>query len=410
MFNKKLSLAVVKGQNWTIAEMTRNKSRIKVLRLAQFSTEFIENQQELENLEDAKLPNNGDLTSGSQEPVVKLNKWLKQQKISLKKLRLTYSCPGSITRIITLPQMSTKDLNKLLTEQVDQYFTLNIDDYLVDYRILDTFEEEGQKRQSILLAALPRFHWEQLCSTMEILGIKSIVVDLAADSLARLYGKLGYAKKPTKKFAAKNLDELYLKFDHLLKPAKKVAGGILARVYSKFGKLLKLSKKVDQLEVGSFDLAIVDLSAERVEFVILENGLFFLYSDQEIALELLKGLKRPIVLTESEENVAYDGEGLSQEQFDEELEDILTPVLRTLGGFITFFATKHFGKSLDKIFLTGEYADFPLIAEIFEKSLRVETQPGFPGEWKPDFGPEAQKNQQDWMKYGSLYGLALRED
>lgn len=399
MFNRKLSVAVIKGQNWTLAQVTRYKTKLKVMKLSQFSMASLEERQAPKNIENINSPNETELTIGSgsnePEPIVKLKAWLKQQKIPLNKLKLAFSCPGTITRIITLPLMPTKDLDKLLTEQVDQYFTLNIADYLVDYRILDFFEEEGQKRQRILLAAIPIFQWEQLCSNLEILGLKPTVIDLTADSLARLYGKLDRLKKPSRKlkFTAINL----------------AADSRLMRLYRKLDRLKKPSKKVDNSDAGSLDIAIVDLSAERVEFIILEGGLFFLYSDQEVSFEVLNDMNLSIQ-TELEEKDYLEVNNLPKGNFRAELEDALTPVLQTLGGFITFFAARHFGKSIDKIFLTGEYSNLPLITEFFEASLEVETQQGFPRNWKPDFGREAKNNQQDWMKYGSLYGLALRED
>lgn len=357
-------MAVIKGETWTLAQVIRNKTKLKVIKLSQFSMENLEERQALQ--ENSSSHNDSELTIGSShpEPMVKLKEWLKQQKVPLKKLKLAFSCPGIITRIITLPKMSTKDLDKLLTEQVSQYFTFNIADYLVDYRIVDIFEEEGQKRQRILLAALPMFQWKQFCSNMDILGLKPTIIDLTADSLARLYGKLHNLEKS----------------------------------------LMKVSDFNDK----GLDIAIVDLGAERVEFIILEDGLFFLYSDQEVALEDLNNMKLSIS-TPLDGNKPLEGEDTLVSAY-KELEDALTPVLRTLGEFITFFAARHFGKTIDKIFLTGELSDIPLITELFKTSLEVDTQLGFPGNWKPTFIRKAQKDQEDWMKYGSLYGLAMRED
>lgn len=255
--------------------------------------------------------------------------------------------------MITLPKMPAKDLDKLLTEQVSQYFTFNVADYLVDYRIVDVFEEEGQKRQRILLAALPILQWKTFCSSLEKMGLKPAVIDLTADSLARLYGKLLDQEKPIKK-----RDD----------PSDKIS-----------------------------DIAIVDLGTKRVEFILLEKGLFFLYSDQEAELVGLNPAQNSV---QNEHSSNSSGS----------LEDLLNPVLRTLGEFLTFFAARHFGKSIDYIFLTGELADLPMVKELFETSLGVETRQGFPGEWRPEFVRQAKEKHINWMKYGSLYGLALRED
>ncbi|MCO5387022.1 MAG: hypothetical protein NHB14_15965 [Desulfosporosinus sp.] len=144
--------------------------------------------------------------------------------------------------MITLPLMSTHDLDRLLTEQVDQYFTLNILDYVVDYRVLEHFKEDGEMRLRVLLAALPKYQWKKLWSEWEEIGFRPKVVDLAADGLARLYSQL----------------------------------------------TLKGKNQANTAELGTpLDLAIVDLSAERVEFILLEQGVFFLFSDLEVSLNEL---------------------------------------------------------------------------------------------------------------------------
>ena len=350
MFKKRSYVAVVKGQDWTLAKVAKSKYKLKILRLYKLS-----------------LQSNGDINDSTKH--TQLKKWLKQQKVPKKGLKLAFSCPGVITRMINLPFMPTKDLDTLLTEQVDQYFTINIADYLVDYRIVRNYEEDGQKKLMVLLAALPRAQWEQLSATLEAVGIKPKVVDLVSDSLARLYGKLS---------------------------------------------TFKLSKKVTQDQTVKLqDIAVVDLGADRVDLIILEEGLFFLYSDLEINLEALNDFSLQLgheseVNPESETDI--EGEDLSRENLREELENHLAPVLRTLGEFFTFFAARHFGKTIDRIFLTGDFANYPFMVELFETNLEVATELGFPHHWRPHFRSRDRKLREDWMKYGSLYGLTFRED
>jgi type IV pilus assembly protein PilM len=106
-------------------------------------------------------------------------------------------------------------------------------------RVLERLIEDEEMRQRVLLAALPKYQWQALCSEWEIIGFKPKVVDLAADGLARLYSQLALNGKSKKNTA--------------------------------------------ELE-APLDLAIVELSADRVEFILLEHGVFFLYSDLEVSL------------------------------------------------------------------------------------------------------------------------------
>lgn len=323
-------LAVVRGQNWQIAKLSRKNLNITVKSFFEFEGKA------------------DDPTSES----LRVN--IQKNKIPVKKLKITFSCPGIITRIITLPLLSDKDLEKLLTEQVSQYFTLNTEDYVLDYRIVEQFEEDGQKRLRVLLAALPKIRWESFWSTCQDLGFKPKVVDLAADSLIRMYSKLGQRNK-------------------------------------------KIDNR-DDIEPAS---AIIHLGSRGIEFILLEHRVFFLYSDLDIDLEDLKRF----------EGVSFeecsDEENIKVQQ---DIEMGLNPVFIMLNDLLNFFSTRHFGHTVDMIYLTGDLSTLPGLKSLFELQLEIPTKIGFPDGWMPRFIGMAKNQKDQWMKYGSLYGLAMRED
>lgn len=312
-------VAHIQDKRWIVAKISRNKKTLKVHKLFDITGE-----------EGRTVP------QGAFTQVLKQR--FKEEHIPLKKLNVAISCPGVITRLIILPLLPVKELEMLLTEHVDQYFTVNIEDYLIDYRIIEKFEEDGQKRQRVLLAAVPKYQWEKFQLQWKELDFVPKVVDLAPSSLARLFRRGGGAEKP----ASPNIAN---------------------------------------------DLAIVDLGRDRVEIIILEKGIFFLYSDLEANLSALE-----VVEAQSDRL------------------NILDPVLRALSDFLSFFSSRHYGKSLDKIFITGTYADIPLLCDTFNQVLEIDTNLGFPEGWYPRFNKKCGTMTNHWMKYGTLYGLALREE
>jgi len=318
VFVRKKWLAVINGEAWILAKVACSKQRLKIYRLI-----------EVEN----------------QEPPEDLQRVIKENGLRNKKIDIALSCSGIITRIVILPVLKPKELEKLLTEQVDQYFTLNVEDYLIDYRVLETFQEEGQTRQKVLLAAIPKIKWEEYLMIWENFGIRPKRVDLAADALARLYHKRSTSDEPK-------------------------------------------------------DIAIVELNENRVQFILLEHGVFFLYSDQEINLSGLR----------EEKEVSADEEHRQGQKTIVEIETLLMPMLQTLSEFINFFAARHYGKPVDQVYITGTFANVPLLAQVVENSLTIPTSIGFPENWKPSFAKKAKDYKMNWMQYGSLYGLAYRED
>jgi len=336
MFKQTKWMAVIQGNHWVVAKVKKSKAKLKILKIVDYTMEMVD------------LSGEGSLS---------LRQWLQREKVPLKRLNIAFSCQGVITRMITLPILSVKELNILLTDQVDQYFTLNIVDYVVDYRVVDYFEEDGQKKQHVLLAALPRFQWESLWNVLREAEIKPKTVDLSPDCLSRLYGLIS------------------------------INTG-------------KLDQKEQLLLME--DIAIIDLGRERIEFVLLGKGLFFLYSDLQLSLEKL----RQMIAGNQEER---GDENCSQIDHYSEVENGLMPVLRMLEEFMNFFSARHFGKKIDHIYITGEYADLPFLEVIVNINLEIKTNIGFPGGWRASFGKRAD-DSKNWMKYGSLYGLALRED
>lgn len=333
MLYKNKWLAVVQGQNWRIAKIAGRSSKLTIKALFEFegTTE----------------------TTPSSSFSERLKEWFRQNKIPFKKLRIAFSCPGVITRMISLPLLSAQDLEKLLTEQVAQYFTLNTEDYVLDYRIIDQVEEDGQERIRVLLAALPKNHWEPFWSLCQELGLKPKVVDLAADSLIRVYSKLEQQDK------------------------KKGSQSVLP------------------------DTAIIHLGKKGIEFILLEHGVFFLYSDLHLDLEELKRF-------EDIPEEQYTEEERSQ--LRQEIESGLNPVFTMFGDLANFFTTRHFGKNVDRIYLTGDLSSLPELKSLFELHFGIPTLIGFPDGWEPSFKGKASQQKKNWLRYGSLYGLALRED
>lgn len=422
-------LAVVRNEHWVVAKVKRSKEKIEVEQLAEFDVASSGKEEEEfpeEVASEDGYPRSPQETKGPVELGLRLRQWLKREKIPLNRIKMAFSCPGVITRVITLPELSKKDLDTLLTDEVEQYFTLKLEDYLVDYRVLDHYREDGEFRVRVLLAALPKEPWVRFWQICHEAGLNVKVVDLAADSILRLYAwseALTSGRKPYrwKSKLNSNYQRLLLK-DRLLKRlpdsladklkhrrSKERSKGLLARLRVPVRK--KKVKQEADLALRVRDSAIVSLHQGRVEIIILEHGVFFLYSD----LNFLWEPNRAEGFREQQQTIGPVRENIvsaisSHNFYRESLDDALAPIIRVLMEFINFFAARHFGKPVDDIFLTGELADTESLADVFTEKLGIQVNVGFPNGWKPIFRKKVQDRNQQWMKYADLYGLALRED
>lgn len=320
IFARKHYLALVRDKEWTFMKV-KAKYKLKDDALSSFDL----------NIEDI---DHGHFAGGEK-----------------KKLKIALSCPGVITRIISLPKMPDKDLHRLLTEEVQQYFTVNTADYLIDYRFLGWTKENQQILQKVLLVAVPAYEWQGLWETCQKKGFTPKVVDLAADSLVRFYGDL-------------------------------IKGS---------------------LQAGSDrgDIAVLDLNVKRSELVLLEKGSFFLYSDLPDDLEEVKELLERRELCQEEEE---------RKNLTAELDSLTGSLVNNVGDFFNFFSSRNYGNPMNALYITGELARFAYWSELFQETLHISTIREFPGSWVPRCSKRLSHKKEEWISYGSLFGLALRED
>lgn len=223
-------LAVIRGNDFIVARVAVRKNKeMKIHFLVKYP---------------GKIPMTIDTDEAGRQELKELKKWLQELNIPLKKLKIAISSLGLITRVIDLPQMSHYDLENLMTNHIDQYFTIQVSNYLIDYRILNKYWENDKQMFNVLLAAFPMERMEYVLELCKLLGFEPSVVDLTADCDARIYGHL----------SRKNI----------LNEA--VVGG-------------------EGSSTG--DMAIVSLHADKLEFVLLRAGQFFLYSDMEMDIRTL---------------------------------------------------------------------------------------------------------------------------
>ena len=388
---KKQWLAVINDNNLIVAHLALKKNCLKLF--------FLDSLKLEENLND--YPSQKESNSFDY-----IKSWFKANKIPCEKLKLTVSSLGLVTRVISLPLMSRDDLEKLVNNQISQYFTIDAENYTIDYKILNKYYENKKPMINVLLAALPKQKLAYVWSMCQCLGFEPQVIDLTADCLTRIYSAL----------AERN----------------KLSG----------------------------DMAIVSLSENKAEFVLLNQGIFFLYSDLEIdlraiaadltkqsaekqaehnygqeeskqaALEIASSLARTrefvledlyipkekipfLNITESDldhtQKITPSQQSLVNKSEDLLPEYLLNPLITTLAGLLSVYETSNYGKKVSKIYLTGEYCFLPYVPEIMSKNLGIDTVVGFPG-WDPKIRVKNSKLSFDWPKFGSLYGLALRED
>lgn len=464
---KKHWLAVLSGNDLTVARIaTGTKNRMKVLFLSKYTGSKTAPSQDREAL--------------LQSPI-EIKNWFVEQKIPYKKLKVAISSSGLITRVIEIPQVVNSDLQNFIMNNIDQYLSLNINNYIIDYRILTTYRENNRWMMKVLLAALPRIRMEHVWTNCKRLGFEPKVIDLTADCLSRMYSCLVkknnnqgdiaiVSVQPEKvEFVLLENGEFFLYSDvefncqaaaeeylnkissfsqvaeeklpenassennigeELYHQATAYGSGEDLSTATENGDLFdyyrerdllpkkdldfsitpvkKVTSKEDFHDDKSFNLgdSIEEVNYQQAVLPISKKNNFkeFVIEDLFVPLEEIKEKLDFHIVTN--ENEAY----ATSKDPKEELEYKLAPVLTTLSELLDFYAASHLGSNIRVVYLTGQYSTLPYLTEIFQRSLGVQTTTDFPNGWKPRFVGKSKDMAGEWQEYGSLYGLALRED
>jgi type IV pilus assembly protein PilM len=189
--------------------------------------------------------------------------FIQEEKLAGKEVKVIIAQDGIITRLVQSPVISKKDLDKFISNNIEEYFTLNIEEYDYDYTIVS--EEKGETNKfTILLVLFPKNKLKAMVDYIKKHNLEIDILTIYPVSIEKIF----HAEKDK-------------------------------------------------------SIAVFDISEDRTNITILEKGTIFLYSRTNSDLDELQG------------------------EYDEVLDSLLY--------FLNFYATRHFGNRVDKIYIIGRF-------------------------------------------------------
>lgn len=384
---KKSWLAEVNKSEWILAEVLSDKRK---------DTRIIINQIEKINFSD----------SSDQNAPEKLKELISKEKINAKNLKISLACAGVVFRIVSVPKMRINKLNQFIYNELDQCFSFDLTDYIIDYRIIRRFKNLGQDRISILLAAVPKVEVEEATAVWKSAGIIPRTVDLGLDCIIRLFKAL-FDREAMINRNALVTEENYtpdhvaiVDFRHDKADLIIMSEGQLAHFSSMKIKLPCLYKTLDETAAETAGAAekISKLSQGSIEYELrgmIPEG------NRQLGK---KNSEREFILEEL--FVPYYPYAHGNANFEETFES----VIESIEAAFRNFTANHAGQQIQKLYIIGEYADFPGLKTLIKKELQINTASGYPGTWKPEFSESGKLLEKEWLSFSGIYGLTLRED
>ncbi|MEJ8554512.1 type IV pilus assembly protein PilM [Tepidibacter sp. Z1-5] len=116
-----------------------------------------------------------------------INKYIHSEKIKTKKTICTVQSTSIINREITLPvAKKEEEMDTMVKFEIEQYLPIMFDDYIIEYKILETFMEEDIKKGRIIVAALPKTIAEDYLKLIKELNLTPVALDMNSNAVSKL--------------------------------------------------------------------------------------------------------------------------------------------------------------------------------------------------------------------------------
>jgi len=262
-----------------------------------------------------------------------INEGLSSVKAKCKKVIFTLDSTAIITREVSLPYAKDEELERILAFEVEQYFPTNLDEYVIQSKKLEDFEEDGVKKSKILVAALPKLIVKTYLELANALGLEPIALDVHFNGIAKIFENNLNINN-----SSLNRDETIVIIDL---GYDNINVHIIDKNILQFNRLLTVGgKEIDLNIANNFNFSLVE--AEKVK---LEQSTF----EDENASSLYIAIEEVI-----------------SGSIDNWLEEIQR--------IFKFYTSRSPENKVDKIYLYGGHANLKNISKQFELFFDIPTE------------------------------------
>ena len=115
-----------------------------------------------------------------------ISEGIRKNKIKTRHVVFTVKSTKIITREVDLPFMKKDKLRSIISINAEEYFPVNLSDYILDYSIIETLMVNNDKVVRVIVAAALSDMIEQYVAVAELSGLKIAGIDYAGNSLSKI--------------------------------------------------------------------------------------------------------------------------------------------------------------------------------------------------------------------------------
>ncbi len=115
---------------------------------------------------------------------------LDKNKIKEKKVILTVTGTSVITRDVTIPKSTNDEIAKMLELDSQQYFPVDLDNYVTDFKVLEDEDNSGNVNNRVFLVAVPQKQVDDYMGLAGLMKLEVAAIDIPANCISKcLYNK-----------------------------------------------------------------------------------------------------------------------------------------------------------------------------------------------------------------------------
>jgi len=111
---------------------------------------------------------------------------LENRKIKTKNVFLTINSSRVITREILIPSVEYEEIYKVLRYQIEDYIPINIDDYIIQFKVLERIYIDDIERLKVLVIVVQKNIIDDYYDLMINLNLKPMVLDYQPNSISKI--------------------------------------------------------------------------------------------------------------------------------------------------------------------------------------------------------------------------------
>ena len=252
----------------------------------------------------------------------KIKEVISTQHMKAKRAKIIMSGTNIITRIYMIEKQNGEDCDTTIKNSIPKYFPLDIENYQIDYKILQTVKEREKELYKIFLTAVPKKILQSYIDVLNGLGLKPLAVDIPANSTAKFFNR--------------DIEVTEMEQWYRSKEYTKVGQETFAVI--DFGSETTIVNFLNE-RILEFNKVILSGSSNIDEHIAKNMGISL---DDAERLKKKYGLKAPNYSSPEEHFTSY-----------EVMSDFIERLVKQIANCFKFYQGSCYGKPISRIFIIG---------------------------------------------------------